>query len=128
MKDANEYLLHVRALVIANEQVLHWTLIREEAQSDKGLFRYRLALRDGGTLELFEYFRVVEGQAQVRKYSFQWQDSAGKLRRRWDNAAHHPEVPTHPHHVHDGVDENVLPHAPIDAEGVLGVVADKAQA
>ncbi|MCU0285446.1 MAG: DUF6516 family protein [Acidobacteria bacterium] len=32
-------------------------------------------------------------------YSFHWQDKEEKLIARWDNAAHHPEVRTYPHHV-----------------------------
>ena len=39
------------------------------------------------------------------------------------NTAHHPEVPTHPHHVHDGADANVLPHEPVSAEEVLAIIA-----
>ncbi len=88
-----------------------------------GLFRYRLTLRDGGVLELFERFQVVEGRLQVAKYSFHWQDAAGQLRKRWDNAAHHPKVSTQPHHVHDGEEANVLPHGPIGAEEVLAIIA-----
>lgn len=126
MKDAANYLAHIKALIVANRQVIHWTVAREEAQGDMGLFRYRLILRDGGLLEMFERFRVVEERVAVAKYSFHWQDAAGQLRKRWDNAAHHPEVPTHPHHVHDGTETDVLPHAPISAEEVLAIIAAEA--
>lgn len=85
-----------------------------------GLFRYRLTLRDGGLLEMFECFRVVEEKLYLAKYSFHWQDAAGQLRKRWDNATHHPEVPTHPYHVHSGAEGNVLPHGLISAEEVPG--------
>jgi len=61
------------------------TVVREEAQGDMGLFRYRLTLRDGGLLEMFERFQVVEGRLRVAKYSFHCQDAAGQLRKRWDN-------------------------------------------
>ena len=44
--------------------------MREEAQGDMGLFRYRLTLRGGGLLELFERFQIVGGRLQVVKYSF----------------------------------------------------------
>jgi hypothetical protein len=123
VKDAAEYLAHVKALIVANRQVLHWTIVREEAQEDMGLLRYRLVLRDGGLLEMFERFRVAEERLEVAKYSFHWQGADGQLRKRWDNAAHHPEAPTHPHHIHDGAEENVLPHAPIRAEEVLAIIA-----
>lgn len=125
MRDAADYLAHIKALIIINPQVAHWTVVREEVQGDMGLFRYRLTLRDGSLLEVFERFRVVEGRAQVAKYSFHWQDAGGQLRKRWDNAAHHPEVSTHPHHVRDGGEANVLPHGPISMEEVLAIIVEE---
>jgi len=47
MKDASDYLAYIKALIVSNPQVLRWSVIREEAQGDIGLFRYRLTLRDG---------------------------------------------------------------------------------
>lgn len=126
MRDAADYLGHVKALVALNRQVVHWKVVREEAQGDVGLFRYRLTLRDGGLLEMFERFQIAEEELQVTKYSFHWQSADGQLRKRWDNAAHHPEIPAYPHHVHDGAEANVLPHEPIDAKGVLAVIAGEA--
>ena len=126
MKNAADYLVHIKALIALSHQVVHWKVMREEAQGDMGLFRYRLTLRGGGLLELFERFQIVGGRLQVTKYSFHWQSADGKLRKRWDNAAHHPEAPTHPHHVHDSTEANVLPHEPISAEEVLAIIAEEA--
>jgi len=126
VKDAADYLGYIKALIALNRQVMHWKVVREEAQGDVGLLRYRLTLRDGGLLEMFERFQVVGGRLQVTKYSFHWQDADGQLRKRWDNAAHHPEVPTHPHHVHDSTEANVLPHEPISAEEALAIIATEA--
>ena len=36
----------------------------------------------------------------MEKYSFHWQDGQGSLRRRWDNAPHHPAFDNAPHHLH----------------------------
>ena len=123
MKDAADYLAYIKALIVANSQVLRWTVVREETQGDMGLFRYRLTLRDTSLLEMFECFQVLEGRVQVAKYSFHWQDAAGQLLKRWDNAAHHPELSTNPDHVHDGAEDNVRPHEPINAEEVLTLLA-----
>ena len=101
MKDAADYLTYIKALMVVNPQVLRWTVVREEVQGDMGMLRYRLTLSGSGPLEIFERFQVVEGRVQVAKYSFHWQDAAGQLLKRWDNAAHHREISTHPHHVHD---------------------------
>lgn len=123
MKNAGDYLAHIKALIVLSPQVVHWVVVREEAQGDMGLFRYRLTLRGGGLLEMFECFQVVEERLQVTKYRFHWQDADGQLRKRWDNAAHHPEIPTYPHHVHDGAEANVLPHGPFGTEDVLAIIA-----
>jgi len=126
VKDADDYLTHVKALIALNRQVVHWMAVREEAQGDMGLFRYRLVLRDGSLLEMFERYQIVEGKPQVSKYRFHWQSAEGQLRKRWDNAAHHPELSPHPYHVHDGAEANVRPHDPISVEEVLAIVAAEA--
>jgi hypothetical protein len=69
---------------------------------------------------------VVRERIEVEKYSFHWQDAVGNLLKRWDNATHHPEVVTNPHHIHDGSEENVQAHRPITAEDVLALVAEEA--
>jgi len=94
-----------KALIIANPQVAGWKALREETQGDLGLFRYRITFHDGSLLEMFD-----------------WQDAAGGLLKRWDNAAHHPQVSTHPHHLHDGGEENVSSYEPLSAEQVLAMI------
>jgi hypothetical protein len=34
------------------------------------------------------------------EYAFHYQDANGQLVLRYDNAPHHPEIPTHPQHKH----------------------------
>ena len=69
MNDAAEYLAFVTACIIAHPQVELCLIVREEAQGDMGLFRYRLTLRGGDLLEMFERFQVVEGRVQVTKFT-----------------------------------------------------------
>ena len=59
VKDAADYLTYIKALIVAKPQVVRCTVIREEAQGNMGLLRYRLTIRDGGMLEMFERFQVV---------------------------------------------------------------------
>jgi hypothetical protein len=63
---------------------------------------------------LEEYRRVVKW-----RYSYHYQDSEGKLIFRHDNAPHHPEIETHPHHKHVGSDDNVIASQPPDLGDVL---------
>jgi hypothetical protein len=122
VNNARDYIERIRTLIISNSQVVNWEIAREEAQGNKGMFRYRLTLQDGSFLELFEFFIVTEAEVQVTKYSFHWQNYDGQLRKRWDNAAHHREISTYPNHVHDKTEENVLPHQPIATEELLEIV------
>ena len=52
MKDAAAYLAHIKAQIIANPHIVKWTTLREEAQGDRGLFRYRLILHNGDMFPL----------------------------------------------------------------------------
>jgi hypothetical protein len=70
VKDAADYLAHIKALVVAHSQVTHWIVVREEAQGNMGLYRYRLTLQDGSLLEMFERFHIVQERAQIAKYKY----------------------------------------------------------
>jgi len=124
VKDASDYLNAIKAFIVLTPEITRWEIIREEAQGDVGLFRYRLTWSDGSLLEMFELFAVVDRTISVRKYSFHWQTQNGNLIKRWDNATHHPEVKTHPYHIHDGLELNVLPCQPVDAETIISLIVD----
>lgn len=72
-------------------------------------------------VEMFERFHIDEGDVVVTKYSYHWQNSEGMLFKRWDNARHHPEVATYPHHLHVGNTE-VRAHATFSAEELLSTI------
>ena len=122
--DAADYLATVKALIIANPRIRTWTILREEIQGDVGLYRFRIIWEDDSLLEMFERFEINDGVCRIAKYSFHWQDAQGLLLKRWDNAAHHPEVDTHPHHLHENSDDSVLPHEPVTAGTILERVTD----
>ncbi|MBI1879412.1 MAG: hypothetical protein HYR94_14540 [Chloroflexi bacterium] len=122
MTDAAEYIAYVKSILISNPHIVSLKIVREEVQEKIGLYRYRLALTDSGLLEMFERFEVAMDEVKVTKYSFQWQDAQGRLQKRWDNAAHHPQVSTHPYHVHDKSDDTVLPHEPVTAIDILKLI------
>jgi hypothetical protein len=77
-------------------------------------------MTDGDLLEIAVFFVLEASTIIIENYKFHWQDSQGRLIRRWDNAPHHPEVEGFPHHVHDGSEEDVVPGVSnIDTEMVL---------
>ncbi len=119
MRNAADYLTYIKTLLISAPHITHFTTIREETQDKKGLLRYRASLDDGSLLEIFEFFEMKHDGVHVSKYSFHWQDRDGNLLKRWDNASHHPEITTHPHHIHIGAEDAVFPHAPATCDDII---------
>ncbi len=71
----------------------------------QGGFYYRLKIifYDHSVLFAREYIDETE-----RDYSFHWQDDRNQMIMRWDNAHHHFDISTFPHHKHtqEGIFEN----------------------
>src|SRR4030067_1764839 len=63
-------------------------------------------------------FRDYLFSDSIRKYSFHWQrDSECVVR--WDNAPHHQEVVTFPHHKHSGNVEQISDSEPMTLKKTL---------
>lgn len=84
-----------------------------------GIYRYKIFFNDGSFLELTERLVEKEGIMTTTKYRFHWQNNKGVILKRWDNAKHHPEIDTFPHHLHDGSEENVVGHEAITGIDVI---------
>lgn len=90
-----------RALLLSS--VVRSLQVRErEERPQEGFLRLRAVLSNGDLLEAFEFVVVTPDALQTRTYRIHWQQGDGQLKRRWDNAPHHQEVPTFPHHMHVG--------------------------
>ena len=88
------------------------------------IYSFKIALSDGGLLELSErvVFSKITGTYDITTYRFHWQNSIGSLVKRWDNAPHHPEIATHPHHVHVGQANKIMPSKSVNAADVIGLI------
>jgi len=58
-----------------------------------------------------------------RNYSYHWQDLNGQLFMRWDNAGHHRQIETYPHHLHHN--NEILPSYHISCKEILKDIEDK---
>ena len=96
--------------------------IRDTGLEKIAIYRYRLQLENGSMIELTE--RMIEEGTSLKttKYRYHWQDASGNLIKRWDNAPHHPEIHTHPHHVHEGSESHVKPYTPISVFQILDFI------
>ena len=122
---AEDYLALIKSLIALCPVVVEFSILREDAQGDRGLWRYRLILQDKSFVEMFEFFEIQSDRVKVIKYSFHWQKDNGQLIKRWDNAAHHTEIETYPHHLHDGAEDVVFAYQPVSFEEILQIVSEQ---
>jgi len=75
--------------------------VKYEAKSKTvGLIYGNIGMVDGSTLQFLELIDRKDNEIIRPKYRFHFMDSGDKMIFRYDNAPHHPEVPTYPHHKH----------------------------
>lgn len=85
--------------------------------------RLTIALHDGSTLFIKDYL-FWDG---TRKYAYHWQDRAGRLKSRWDNAPHWQDVASYPHHQHVGSANDVTSSEVRTPEDALQYIREQGQ-
>lgn len=80
--------------------------------------RLLVVLNDGMTL------RVTERWANdvLVRYSYYWLDSQDRLKVGWDNAPHHTQLATFPHHKHIGTQNSPEVSSEVCFEDVIHVL------
>ncbi len=123
-----EYFEQIRAVIQCCIVVQSFNLLPEKRGDFDGFIRGQIRFKDGSILFLRE-FAEVETTLQRDMYSYQYMDSSNILIFRYDNTAHHKKLnlPTFPHHKHEGSEENIISSsAPFlvdvlrEIEGLLG--------
>lgn len=89
----------------------------KEFSSDEGMVRGRLLFLGGYVLTFMEYVQIGKERP---KYRFNLSDSKGDMIFRYDNAAHHKDILTFPHHKHTSVE--VKPSREIGLAEVLSEI------
>ena len=98
-----DYFDFLKKVANKHPSVKKFRIIKEFIGVKKGFIRFVIRLRDDSELYVFEY---VDSSLHKVDYSYHWQDKEKRLITRWDNAPHHLEIETFPHHVHEGGDVN----------------------
>jgi hypothetical protein len=107
---------HIIAALRQSPIVQDFEILEVIEEASVQLLRVRAEIIDGSLLYVREAFFP-----HASKYSYHWQTRTGDLLLRWDNAPHHPEIPTYPHHKHEG--EQIVPAARVSIEEVLAELA-----
>jgi len=94
--------------------------VEYEAKSKTvGLIHGTVGMVDGSTLQFMELVNIKRDKMTRPKYRFHFMDSADKMVFRFDNAPHHLEVTTYPHHKHIRGEEKPKPSKEIGLRDVL---------
>jgi hypothetical protein len=99
------------------------SLTYDKRSTHEGFIRGEVYFVDTSVLHLRE-FVDVETTVERLLYVYQYMDPHNQLLFRYDNTGHHKQLnlPTYPHHKHDGNDEQVVPSPAPDLTAVLGEV------
>jgi len=65
-----------------------------------GIIQGTLEMIDGFTLQFMELINIERDKITRPKYRFHLMSVNDEMIFRYDNAPHHPEIATHPHHKH----------------------------
>lgn len=107
------YLTHIQTLLYSRQEITIVSLrIHEVTPHQSGLIESRLSFWDNSRLEIAE-FLITKGTVLVKtNYAYHYQDVDHTLIFRYDNAPHHPEITSHPHHKHTptGIEATDPPH------------------
>ncbi|MBI3360318.1 MAG: hypothetical protein HY023_04330 [Chloroflexi bacterium] len=118
--NAREYYDSLQSLVTASPLVASTDLQFREIDVNECYIRGVLTLANGFELHLAEYIATAP-EIRRPKYRYHLQQPDGTRVARWDNAPHHPEIQTHPHHRH-AADDSLHESPEMSPELVLAAI------
>ncbi len=103
----------IQDILYARQEITIETFrLQETVPGREGIIEGRLRFWDGSLLEFTEVL-IEHGVVLVKTdYVYHYQDAHHQLIFRYDNAPHHPEIATHPHHKHtpNAIEPAAPPH------------------
>jgi hypothetical protein len=104
------------------------TVTYDKRGTHEGFIRGELGFVDGSALHIRE-FVDVETAIDRLMYVYQYMDASGNLIFRYDNTGHHKKLnlPTYPHHKHEGSEINVIASPAPDLAAVLDEIETSVQ-
>ncbi|MBL7117756.1 MAG: hypothetical protein ISS94_03100 [Candidatus Syntrophoarchaeum sp.] len=114
-----DYFLEIQNLLRMSAFIENVDVEYEVKSKTVGLIHGSIGTVDGSTLQFLELINIKGDEITRPKYRFHLMDSADKMVFRYDNAPHHPEVTTYPHHKHIRGEEKPKPSKEIGLRGVL---------
>lgn len=110
-----DYFLQVESILRNFPAIQTYKLTKKVYNIHQGYIGGKIAFDNGSSLEFVE---VIDTERPTKiKYRYQYMDKSRSLVFRYDNAPHHPEIASFPHHKHIP-DQNLESKEP-DLESVL---------
>lgn len=88
---------HIFRLLSASDIIQEYEILNLLQDENFFYLKVKVSIGDGSLL----YIKIYLSDKEYN-YSFHWQRETGEVIARWDNAPHHQDIKTFPHHVHMG--------------------------
>ena len=98
------YLYRLYDTIISRGDVTVEFLTFDDQAGRRGSIEGQIKFYDGSILDFDEVLTLRSDKLVKLRYAYHYQDSAGSLIFRYDNAPHYPDITTYPHHKHIGED------------------------
>lgn len=102
--------------------IKEYTIIQDREDHKIRENKIKIIFSDSTILEATE---IEIFSLKKRKYAYHWMDSNFQLLIRWDNALHHKQISSFPHHKHISDEKNIFDSHDISLKEVLEVIASK---
>lgn len=93
----SDYFISIEQLLKNSKLITDKTIDFKQFSSDEGMVRGQILFLGGCVLNFMEYICIGGDRP---KYRFNFSNGKGSMIFRYDNAAHHKEIYTFPHHKH----------------------------
>ena len=118
----------IEKVILGNPLVILNNLHRTYTSPETGYIKGEITFIDSSLLIIFQHVRVERDKVIITDYRYHYMGTDNRLIFRYDNAPHHPEINTFPHHKHlpFGIEEVSIPSlgevlAEIDSNIIQGI-------
>ena len=118
-----DYFRQIAALITSSYAVHSSSMTYDKRSTHIGFIRGSIYFLDGSLLHLREFVNIQHGIERYM-YAYHYQRPDGAFVFRYDNTPHFPDLPTFPHHKHDGSESKVVSTAPPNLQAVLAEIQD----
>ncbi|MGE5339946.1 MAG: DUF6516 family protein [Candidatus Omnitrophota bacterium] len=122
MSIISDYILQIKRIIDETPYILSENLVIDNRGDIVLYLKGEIVFTDLSELHFKEYIITI---AEFKKiaYSYHYQDFQKALIFRYDNAEHHPELITFPHHQHIG--SETFASKEMSVEEVIGLIVDQ---